>query len=70
MLYEVITIAAQAGAQGGFVPYAGQNGDATMSPNNAYGAFGAWGPIALGSVFTNPGAGHLVSLLSFRNNFV
>ncbi|MGR0117800.1 shufflon system plasmid conjugative transfer pilus tip adhesin PilV [Ralstonia pseudosolanacearum] len=63
---QLVQIAAQAGAQGGFVPYAGQNGDATMSPNNAYGAFGAWGPIALGSVFTNPGSGHLVSLLSFN----
>lgn len=29
---QLVQIAAQAGAQGGFVPYAGQNGDATMTP--------------------------------------
>lgn len=63
---QLVQIAAQAGAQGGFVPYAGQNGDASMSPNNAYGAFGAWGPLPLGGVFTNPGSGHLFSLLSFN----
>lgn len=63
---QLVQIAAQAGAQGGFVPYANQNGDATMNPSNAYGAFGAWGPLPLGSVFTNPGSGHLVSLLSFN----
>lgn len=60
---QLVQIAAQAGAQGGFVPYAGQNGDATMSPANAYGAYGAW-KLPLTN-FTNPGSGHLVSLLAF-----
>lgn len=62
---QLVQIAAQTGAQGGFVPYANQAGDATMSPSNAYGALGAW-KIAL-SGFTNPGAGHLASLLAFTN---
>ncbi|UNK03639.1 shufflon system plasmid conjugative transfer pilus tip adhesin PilV (plasmid) [Ralstonia insidiosa] len=60
---QLVQIAAQAGAQGGFVPYAGQNGDATMTPANAYGAYGAW-KLPLTN-FTNPGSGHLVSLLAF-----
>lgn len=61
---QLVQIAAQAGAQGGFVPFAGQNGDPTMTPTRAYGAYGMWGPLAL-TGFTNPGAGHLVSLLAF-----
>ncbi|MBB6592753.1 shufflon system plasmid conjugative transfer pilus tip adhesin PilV [Ralstonia solanacearum] len=60
---QLVQIAAQSGAQGGFVPYAGQNGDATMNPANAYGAYGAW-KLPLTN-FTNPGSGHLVSLLAF-----
>jgi len=60
---QLVQIAAQTGAQGGFVPYAGQNGDATMVPANGYGAFGSWKfPLAN---FTNPGSGHLASLLAF-----
>lgn len=61
---QLVQIAAQTGAQGGFVPYAGQNGDATVTPNNAYGAYGAW-TVPLTTGFTNPGSGHLVSLLAF-----
>ncbi|CAG9165713.1 shufflon system plasmid conjugative transfer pilus tip adhesin PilV [Cupriavidus pinatubonensis] len=60
---QLVQIAAQAGAQGGFVPYAGQNGDPTMVPTNAYGAYGAW-QVPLAS-FTNPGSGRLASLLAF-----
>ena len=60
---QLLQIAAQAGAQGGFVPYANQSGDATMSPANAYGAFGAW-KISLAN-YANPGAGHIASLLAF-----
>lgn len=62
---QLVQIASQTGAQGGFVPYAGQNGDPTMSANNAYGAYGSWSIPLAGTSFTNPGSGHLVSLLSF-----
>ncbi|SAL05229.1 type IV pilus biosynthesis protein [Caballeronia calidae] len=62
---HLVQIAAQAGAQGGFVPYAGQNGSASMSASNAYGAYGAWTVPLTG--FTNPGSGHLFSLLAFTN---
>jgi hypothetical protein len=62
---QLVQIASQTGAQGGFVPYAGQNGDPTMSPNNAYGAYGSWTIPLAGTGFTNPGSGHLVSLLAF-----
>lgn len=58
-------IAAQSGAQGGFVPYRNQGGDPNMSPANAYGAYGAWKVALTG--FANPGAGHLASLLAFGN---
>jgi len=60
---QLVQIAAQAGAQGGFVPYAGQNGDPTMAPTSAYGAYGAW-RVSLAN-FTNPGSGRLASLLAF-----
>lgn len=70
---QLVQIAAQAGAQGGFVPYTGQLGDATMTPNNAYGAFGGWRVSLTG--YTNPGSGHLASLLAFggaqvNNNYL
>ncbi|BDB30092.1 MULTISPECIES: shufflon system plasmid conjugative transfer pilus tip adhesin PilV [Cupriavidus] len=60
---QLVQIAAQAGAQGGFVPYAGQNGDPTMVPTRAYGAYGAW-QVPLAN-YTNPGSGRLASLLAF-----
>lgn len=63
---QLVQIAALTGAQGGFIPYAGQNGDATMSPSNAYGTYGAW-RLAPVTGFTNPGSGHLFSLLAFTN---
>ena len=59
---QLVQIAAQ--AQAGFVPYAGQGGNAGLNAANAYGAFGAWGPVSLAN-FTNPGSGHLADLLSF-----
>lgn len=62
---QLVQIAAQAGAQGGFIPYANQAGDATMQPSSAYGAFGAW-KVSLAN-YANPGAGHLASLLAFGN---
>jgi hypothetical protein len=62
---QLVQIAAQAGAQGGFIPYANQAGDATMQPTNAYGAYGAW-KVSLAN-YTNPGAGHVASLLAFGN---
>lgn len=62
---QLVQIAAQAGAQGGFVPYPGQNGDSTMNASTAYGAFGAWSvPL---TNYANPGSGHLASLLAFTN---
>ncbi len=60
---QLVQIAAQAGAQGGFVPYAGQNGDPTMVSSKAYGAYGAW-QVPLAN-YTNPGSGRLASLLAF-----
>lgn len=60
---QLVQIGAQVGAQGGFVPYANQAGDATMNAATAYGAYGAWKVPLAG--FTNPGSGHLASLLSF-----
>ncbi|WP_455289545.1 shufflon system plasmid conjugative transfer pilus tip adhesin PilV [Cupriavidus necator] len=60
---QLVQIAAQAGAQGGFVPYAGQNGDPTMVATRAYGAYGAW-QVPLAN-YTNPGSGRLASLLAF-----
>lgn len=61
---QLVSIAARSTAQGGFIPWANQNGDSSMNPSNAYGAGGSWGPIALTS-FTNAGSGHLFALLSF-----
>lgn len=62
---QLVQIAAQAGAQGGYVPYPGQAGDATLNANTAYGSYGAWKlPLAN---YTNPGSGHLASLLAFTN---
>lgn len=62
---ELVKIAAQVGAQGGFIPYANQAGS-TMQPTAAYGAYGAW-QAPMGG-YTNPGSGHLASLLSFNAN--
>jgi len=62
---QLVQIGAQVGAQGGFVPYANQAGDATMNATTAYGAYGAWKVPLAG--FTNPGSGHLASLLSFTS---
>lgn len=59
----LVLIAAQSGAQGGFIPYANQGADKTMTPANAYGALGAWKVSMTG--YTNPGSGHLASLLAF-----
>lgn len=56
-------IAAQTGQEGGFIPYAGQNG--TMSPANAVGAYGGWTVPMAG--YNSPGAGHLAALLAFNN---
>jgi hypothetical protein len=61
---QLVQIAAQAGAQGGFVPYANQAGQA-FNTNNAYGSYGGWNVPLTG--YTNPGSGHLASLLSFAN---
>ena len=58
-------IAAQAGAQGGFVPYPGQYGSGTSS-NVAMGAYGGW-QVPLNSPLANPGSGHLMALLYFNN---
>lgn len=64
---QLMQVAAQAAAGGGgYIPYNDQMGDASMSPSNAYGAFGIWGPVSLAD-YTNPGAGHLASLLAFGN---
>lgn len=55
-------IAAETGAEGGFVPYAGQYGSATST--TAIGAYGYWN-LNLNSYNVSPGAGHLVGLLTF-----
>ncbi|WP_206956328.1 shufflon system plasmid conjugative transfer pilus tip adhesin PilV [Trinickia acidisoli] len=62
---QLVQIAAQAGAQGGFVPYANQAGDATMNPASAMGAYGGW-KLLLAN-YANPGSGHLASLLTLTN---
>lgn len=64
---QLAGIAAQIGAEGGFVPYANQGGDATMTPTVARGAFGAWSVTLASSGFTNPGSGHVANLLAFSN---
>ncbi|QQD72001.1 shufflon system plasmid conjugative transfer pilus tip adhesin PilV [Acidithiobacillus ferrivorans] len=56
-------IAAQAGAQGGFVPYNGQYG--TLNDMVAHGAYSGWQVSMSG--YTNPGPGHLAALLAFNN---
>ena len=56
-------IAAQAGAQGGFVPYNGQYG--TLNSSIAQGAYSGW-QVSL-SNYANPGPGHLAALLYFNN---
>jgi len=61
---QLVQIAAEVGAEGGFVPYANQAGQA-FSTATAYGTYGAW-TVPLTS-FTNPGSGHLASLLQFTN---
>lgn len=60
---QLIQIAAQVGAQGGYIPYAGMLGNASYDPSTAIGTLGAWSRQMTG--FSNPGAGHLASLLSF-----
>ena len=56
-------IAAQAWAQGGFVPYNGQYG--TLNDTVAHGAYSGWQVSMTG--YTNPGPGHLAALLAFNN---
>lgn len=65
---QLPVIAAQAGAQGGFVPYQNQGGNPNMVPTSAFGAYGAW-QVSLAN-FANPGAGHMASLLAFGNTQV
>ncbi|CAE6956644.1 shufflon system plasmid conjugative transfer pilus tip adhesin PilV [Paraburkholderia domus] len=61
---QLAQIAAETGAAGGFVPYANQAGN-TFNTNTAYGTYGAWSvPL---TAFSNPGSGHLASLLQFTN---
>lgn len=62
---QLVQIAAQVGAQGGFVPYAKQAGDAAMSPTTAQGAYGGWS-LPLDN-YQSPGSGHLASLLAFTS---
>lgn len=57
-------IAAETGAAGGFVPYAGQY-NSNMTPTVALGAYGYWS-LPLASYNINPGAGHLVGVLTFN----
>ncbi|PRH40433.1 shufflon system plasmid conjugative transfer pilus tip adhesin PilV [Burkholderia vietnamiensis] len=60
---QLVQVAAQTGAQGGFIPYTRQMGDATMDGNTAVGTYGGWRVAMAG--WRNPGSGHLASLLSF-----
>lgn len=64
---QLAGIAAQIGAEGGFVPYANQGGNSAMSPSNANGAFGAWQVNLGASGFTNAGSGHVANLLAFTS---
>lgn len=59
-------IAAETGADGGFVPYAGQYNNSTTSAM-ALGAYGYW-HLNLSQYNISPGAGHLVGLLVFGAN--
>jgi hypothetical protein len=61
---QLAQIAAETGAAGGFVPYANQAGTA-FNTNAAYGTYGSW-TVPL-TAFSNPGSGHLASLLQFTN---
>lgn len=63
---QLVQIAAQAGAQGGFIPYANQGGDSAMDSTKAMGAYGGWS-VSLAN-YGNPGSGHLASLLAFTNS--
>lgn len=56
-------IAAEAGQEGGFIPYANQYG--SLSSSSAQGAFGGWSISMTG--YTNPGSGHVAALLAFNN---
>lgn len=56
-------IAAQMGAEGGYIPFTKQLGDSTLVDTTAVGAFGAWSKVL--SNADNPGAGHLAALLAF-----
>lgn len=62
---QLVAISAQSsghGNFGGFVPYAGQAGDATMQPDVAVGAGGSFRqPLAN---YANPGSGHLAMMLA------
>lgn len=62
---QLVQIAAQMGAQGGFVPPANMLGNSAYTPSKAFGSFGGWSLPITG--FTNPGAGHLFSLLAFSS---
>lgn len=62
---QLVQIASLAGAQGGFIPYDSQAGDASMNSNTAYGARGAWTQAMAN--YANPGSGRLASLLAFTN---
>lgn len=64
---QLAGIAAQIGAEGGFVPYANQGGNSAMNPSNANGAFGAWQVNLGASGFTNAGSGHVANLLAFTS---
>lgn len=59
-------IAAETGADGGFVPYTGQYDSSTTS-GIALGAYGYW-RLDLSQYNITPGAGHLVGLLTFGAN--
>ncbi|WP_321816721.1 MULTISPECIES: shufflon system plasmid conjugative transfer pilus tip adhesin PilV [unclassified Paraburkholderia] len=63
---QLVKIASQVGAEGGFIPYANQGGDSTMTTSYARGAYGGWKQAM--TTFTNPGSGHLASLLAFTSS--
>ncbi|WP_052738534.1 shufflon system plasmid conjugative transfer pilus tip adhesin PilV [Robbsia andropogonis] len=62
---QLVQIAAQAGAQGGFIPYASQGGDSSLTASTAQGSYGGWS-VSMAN-FTNPGSGHLASLLAYQS---
>lgn len=60
---EAPAVAAQSGAEGGFIPYPNQYG--TLTNTVAEGSYGGW-QVSM-QYYTNPGQGHLAALIALDN---